>query len=133
MSLLRYQDIKVIQQMCYNIEDLLTVCPGLDIPIVVDYHHDWINVRHPYASHFSTNISSALALFTAHRGAHTYSERDLDTQRHSCKTTPLRTTPRSSNDNGTPRACRPVQVLSRLPAGRRRLDDRSKGQGAGRI
>lgn len=119
--------------MCYDIDDLLTVCPDLDIPIVVDYHHDWINVRYPYSSSFSTNIYLALALFTAHRGAHTYSERDLDTQRHPCKTTPLRTTPGGSNDNGTPCACRPVQVLSRLDTGRRRLDGRGKGQGAGRI
>lgn len=40
------QAIEVASQMCYNIEDLLTVCPDLDIPIVVDYHHDWINVRY---------------------------------------------------------------------------------------
>lgn len=40
------QVIEVTSQMCYNIDDLLTVCPDLDIPIVVDYHHDWINVRY---------------------------------------------------------------------------------------
>jgi UV DNA damage endonuclease len=39
------QAIDVASQMCYNIDDLLTVCPDLDIPIVVDYHHDWIKVR----------------------------------------------------------------------------------------
>jgi len=39
------QVIDVVSQMCYNIDDLLTVCPGLDIPIVLDYHHDWIKVR----------------------------------------------------------------------------------------
>lgn len=39
------QVIEVVSQMCYNIDDLLTVCPDLGIPIVVDYHHDWINVR----------------------------------------------------------------------------------------
>lgn len=38
--------IEVASQMCYNIDDLLTVCPDLSIPIVVDYHHDWINVRY---------------------------------------------------------------------------------------
>jgi len=40
------QVIEAASQMCYNIDDLLTVCPDLDIPIVVDYHHDWINVRY---------------------------------------------------------------------------------------
>ena len=39
------RSIEVVRQICYNIDDLLTVCPDLDIPIVVDYHHDWINVR----------------------------------------------------------------------------------------
>jgi len=37
--------IDFVSQMCYNIDDLLTVCPDLNIPIVVDYHHDWIKVR----------------------------------------------------------------------------------------
>jgi len=39
------QVIDVVSQMRYNIDDLLTVCPDLDIPTVVDYHHDWIKVR----------------------------------------------------------------------------------------
>ncbi|ETW77497.1 hypothetical protein HETIRDRAFT_37134 [Heterobasidion irregulare TC 32-1] len=29
-------------EMCYNVDDLLPVCEELDIPIVFDYHHDWI-------------------------------------------------------------------------------------------
>ncbi|KAH8102079.1 UV-endonuclease UvdE-domain-containing protein [Cristinia sonorae] len=29
-------------EMCYNVEDLLPVCNELNIPIVFDYHHDWI-------------------------------------------------------------------------------------------
>ena len=39
------QVIDVISQMRYNIDDLLIVCPDLDISTVVDYHHDWIKVR----------------------------------------------------------------------------------------
>ncbi|KAI0329824.1 UV-endonuclease UvdE [Cubamyces sp. BRFM 1775] len=29
-------------EMCYNADDLLPVCEELDIPIVFDYHHNWI-------------------------------------------------------------------------------------------
>ncbi|EIN11289.1 UV-endonuclease UvdE [Punctularia strigosozonata HHB-11173 SS5] len=29
-------------EMCYNAEDLLPLCEELDIPLVFDYHHDWI-------------------------------------------------------------------------------------------
>ncbi|KAI0030146.1 UV-endonuclease UvdE-domain-containing protein [Vararia minispora EC-137] len=41
------QDIKdrlVLEndEMCYNVDDLLPVCEELMIPIVFDYHHDWI-------------------------------------------------------------------------------------------
>ena len=31
--------------MCYSPDDLLPVCDELDIPMVLDYHHNWINVR----------------------------------------------------------------------------------------
>ncbi|KAF8327179.1 UV-endonuclease UvdE-domain-containing protein [Cantharellus anzutake] len=30
-------------EICYNLDDLIPVCDELNIPIVVDYHHDWIN------------------------------------------------------------------------------------------
>ncbi|KAF8590258.1 UV-endonuclease UvdE [Ramaria rubella] len=30
-------------EICYNLDDLMPVCEELNIPIVVDYHHDWIN------------------------------------------------------------------------------------------
>lgn len=29
-------------QLCYNVDDLLPVCKALNIPLVFDYHHDWI-------------------------------------------------------------------------------------------
>lgn len=29
-------------QICYNVDDLLPVCNELNIPIIFDYHHDWI-------------------------------------------------------------------------------------------
>jgi UV DNA damage endonuclease len=29
-------------EMCYSAEDLLPMCEELDIPLVFDYHHDWI-------------------------------------------------------------------------------------------
>ncbi|KAL7284751.1 hypothetical protein ACG7TL_002058 [Trametes sanguinea] len=29
-------------EMCYNADDLLPVCEELDIPLVFDYHHNWI-------------------------------------------------------------------------------------------
>ncbi|OJT06819.1 UV-damage endonuclease [Trametes pubescens] len=29
-------------EMCYNADDLLPICEELDIPIVFDYHHNWI-------------------------------------------------------------------------------------------
>ncbi|KAL8292799.1 hypothetical protein RQP46_001411 [Phenoliferia psychrophenolica] len=29
-------------EMCYNVDDLLPVCEELEIPLVLDYHHDWI-------------------------------------------------------------------------------------------
>ncbi|KAI9464142.1 UV-endonuclease UvdE [Lactarius psammicola] len=29
-------------EMCYNVDDLLPVSEELDLPIVLDYHHDWI-------------------------------------------------------------------------------------------
>ncbi|KAM0751997.1 UV-endonuclease UvdE [Meredithblackwellia eburnea MCA 4105] len=29
-------------EMCYNVDDLLPVCEELGIPLVFDYHHDWI-------------------------------------------------------------------------------------------
>jgi UV DNA damage endonuclease len=32
-------------QICYNVDDLLKVCPQLNIPIIYNYHHDAINVR----------------------------------------------------------------------------------------
>jgi UV DNA damage endonuclease len=28
--------------MCYSAEDLLPICEDLSIPLVFDYHHDWI-------------------------------------------------------------------------------------------
>ncbi|KZT29063.1 UV-endonuclease UvdE [Neolentinus lepideus HHB14362 ss-1] len=30
-------------EMCYSAEDLLPLCEELNIPLVFDYHHDWIN------------------------------------------------------------------------------------------
>ncbi|KAK6908725.1 UV damage endonuclease UvdE [Kwoniella mangroviensis CBS 8886] len=30
-------------EICYNVDDLFPVCEELDIPIIFDYHHDWIN------------------------------------------------------------------------------------------
>jgi len=111
------QGTDVVRQMCYNIDDLLTVCPDLDIPIVIDYHHDWINVCYVYTSQLLTDVPSTPALLSPSRRAHTYSERNLGTQRDSRKATPLRTTPGSSNNDGTPGTCRPVQVAPRLSAG----------------
>ncbi|KAH9077821.1 UV-endonuclease UvdE [Lactarius deliciosus] len=29
-------------EMCYNVNDLLPISEELDLPIVLDYHHDWI-------------------------------------------------------------------------------------------
>ncbi|EIW71476.1 hypothetical protein TREMEDRAFT_27099, partial [Tremella mesenterica DSM 1558] len=29
-------------EICYNVDDLLPLCQELDIPIIFDYHHDWI-------------------------------------------------------------------------------------------
>ncbi|GAA5916295.1 hypothetical protein JCM6882_001073, partial [Rhodosporidiobolus microsporus] len=29
-------------EICYNVDDLLPVCEELNIPLVFDYHHDWI-------------------------------------------------------------------------------------------
>jgi len=29
-------------EMCYNVDDLLPLCEELNIPLVFDYHHDWI-------------------------------------------------------------------------------------------
>ncbi|KAG9046872.1 hypothetical protein FS837_003487 [Tulasnella sp. UAMH 9824] len=29
-------------ELCYNLDDIMPVCDELNIPIVVDYHHDWI-------------------------------------------------------------------------------------------
>ncbi|KZV67692.1 UV-endonuclease UvdE [Peniophora sp. CONT] len=29
-------------EICYNVDDLLPVCEELNIPIIFDYHHDWI-------------------------------------------------------------------------------------------
>ncbi|KAI0786945.1 UV-endonuclease UvdE-domain-containing protein [Abortiporus biennis] len=29
-------------EICYSVDDLLPVCSELDIPIVLDYHHNWI-------------------------------------------------------------------------------------------
>ncbi|KAG8908806.1 hypothetical protein FRB99_003044 [Tulasnella sp. 403] len=29
-------------ELCYNLDDLMPICDELNIPIVVDYHHDWI-------------------------------------------------------------------------------------------
>lgn len=31
------------RQICYNVDDLLPLCQELEIPIIFDYHHDWIN------------------------------------------------------------------------------------------
>lgn len=31
-----------LPQLCYNVDDLLPLCQELGIPIVFDYHHDWI-------------------------------------------------------------------------------------------
>ncbi|KAF8739442.1 hypothetical protein AX14_009616 [Amanita brunnescens Koide BX004] len=30
-------------ELCYNAEDLLSICEELDIPLVFDYHHDMLN------------------------------------------------------------------------------------------
>ena len=35
-------------EMCYSVDDLLPVCSALGVPIVLDYHHNWINVRAPF-------------------------------------------------------------------------------------
>lgn len=32
-------------EICYSVDDLLPVCSELGVPIVLDYHHNWINVR----------------------------------------------------------------------------------------
>lgn len=32
-------------EMCYSVDDLLPICEELQVPIVLDYHHNWINVR----------------------------------------------------------------------------------------
>ncbi|KAG9038555.1 hypothetical protein FRB95_000776 [Tulasnella sp. JGI-2019a] len=29
-------------ELCYNLDDLMPMCEELEIPIIVDYHHDWI-------------------------------------------------------------------------------------------
>ncbi|KAH9968187.1 UV-endonuclease UvdE-domain-containing protein [Russula dissimulans] len=29
-------------EMCYNVDDILPLCEELDLPLVFDYHHDWI-------------------------------------------------------------------------------------------
>ncbi|KAH9993331.1 UV-endonuclease UvdE-domain-containing protein [Russula compacta] len=29
-------------EMCYNVDDILPVCEELELPLVFDYHHDWI-------------------------------------------------------------------------------------------
>ncbi|KAK4689931.1 UV DNA damage endonuclease, partial [Tremellales sp. Uapishka_1] len=29
-------------EICYNVDDILPVCNELEIPIIFDYHHDWI-------------------------------------------------------------------------------------------
>ncbi|EJC98618.1 UV-endonuclease UvdE [Fomitiporia mediterranea MF3/22] len=29
-------------ELCYNVDDLLPLCRSLNIPLVFDYHHDWI-------------------------------------------------------------------------------------------
>lgn len=29
-------------KLCYNVDDLLPICQDLHIPLVFDYHHDWI-------------------------------------------------------------------------------------------
>lgn len=29
-------------ELCYNLDDIMPLCEELNIPIVVDYHHDWI-------------------------------------------------------------------------------------------
>ncbi|WVQ78956.1 UV damage endonuclease UvdE [Cryptococcus sp. DSM 104549] len=30
-------------EICYNVDDLFPLCESLSIPIIFDYHHDWIN------------------------------------------------------------------------------------------
>lgn len=30
-------------EICYNVDDLLPVCQELNIPLIFDWHHDWIN------------------------------------------------------------------------------------------
>lgn len=32
-------------EICYNVDDLLPLCEELNIPLVLDYHHDWIYPR----------------------------------------------------------------------------------------
>jgi len=53
-----------------------------------------------------TNVSLTPALFPPNRRTHTHSERNLGTQRHPSKAPPLRTAPRSSINNRTPRTCK---------------------------
>lgn len=51
-------------EMCYNAEELLGICEELDVPLVFDYHHDWIN---PSSIPPSEIIARANAIF-AKRG-----------------------------------------------------------------
>ncbi|KAI9433059.1 UV-endonuclease UvdE [Lactarius indigo] len=44
-------------EMCYNVDDLLPISDELDLPIVLDYHHDWI-----YASFTSPSSEPLTAL-----------------------------------------------------------------------
>jgi UV DNA damage endonuclease len=37
-------------EMCYSVDDLLPICEELQVPIVLDYHHNWIKVRPLYLS-----------------------------------------------------------------------------------
>ncbi|KAG5342670.1 hypothetical protein C0989_010638 [Termitomyces sp. Mn162] len=51
-------------ELCYNAEDLLSICEELDIPLVFDYHHDTLN---PSSISPSAIIQRANAVF-ARRG-----------------------------------------------------------------
>ncbi|TFY82770.1 hypothetical protein EWM64_g1242 [Hericium alpestre] len=82
-------------EMCYNADDLLPICKELNIPIVFDYHHNWIYLtalRHPTP-----------------RAPHK-NQRHLAPQRHQTQAAPVLPAPRRGNAHGAPRTRRAVQA-----------------------
>ena len=43
-------------EMCYSVDDLLPICSELGVPIVLDYHHNWINVRPSHSTRLSQEL-----------------------------------------------------------------------------